>query len=149
MNSFPVDKPNQMDSGKLAALFIGVLIGLTSFFMLFKAVVESDWTYFLLWAATTFASALIIRWKTGFPAFSIYSLLYTLPVTVASVSMVFYLIDPPPAGPAGGNAINAGMQMVFIACCFASKNETDGGTLSWQDCICPCWHRHWLPSTHT
>lgn len=107
------DLPNP--SRRIAIWAAGIILGIAGVGLLVLATIQSDLNYLIAWLCFTLVSAAIMRLGIGVAAFSFYSVLYTIPITLASLSLCKYLISPPPAGPAGGNAIGMGIVMQLLA----------------------------------
>ena len=82
----------------------------------FQSLVHMDpnWLHVALPALLTFLAAVCIRAGTGWSAFGIFSLLYSLPLGLLSIGPLSYMLFPPPPDPVGGNAINAGIVMMLM-----------------------------------
>ena len=99
----------------LIPLLCGFALGAVSFYLLYRFLVETSPTNLLLWLGATIVSMVVLRVGSKIPALSVYSLVYSLPITLASVSSIGFLLAPPAAGPAGGAAINAGIAMQVVS----------------------------------
>jgi len=98
---------------------LGSVAAIASVYCLFLTIprflhMNLDWVHLALLSLLSFVAATCIRAGTGWRAFGVLSLLYSLPLGLLSIGPISYFLFPPPPDPVGGNGVNAGILLMLM-----------------------------------